>query len=337
MGVITMKESNKIKQNDTLKSMKIPFFQAPNDVFDNYSDLNIYEKVIYLYLCRCSNQGSPAFPSYTTIAEKCSMSRRKAIDSVQGLLQKGYIIKRTRPSEVSAKEHDSNEYELIHKENKGNNGGGAQHALPSAQDAPPVVNDMHHPSAQGAPYKELDYKELSDKDIYSQIQNLYNELCPSLPKAQTLTDKRKKLIKARWKQCNDLDTYRELFIKAEDSDFLSGRDGTWTACNFDWLLNENNMTKVLEGTYRNGQVQKSNPKNRFHNFEQSALNMSKEELKAALHKNDEPFDISQLPADSMARKLALREEVRANKHKWLANNPTYEIDYEAASKSKYGW
>ena len=38
---------------------------------------------------------------------------------------------------------------------------------------------------------------------------------------------------------------------AEDSDFLSGRNGKWTSCNFDWLINENNMVKVLEGNYKN--------------------------------------------------------------------------------------
>jgi hypothetical protein len=38
---------------------------------------------------------------------------------------------------------------------------------------------------------------------------------------------------------------------AQASDFLSGRNGKWTGCNFDWLINENNMVKVLEGNYEN--------------------------------------------------------------------------------------
>jgi hypothetical protein len=55
----------------------------------------------------------------------------------------------------------------------------------------------------------------------------------------------------RWKSYPDLETFRRLFQKAQESDFLSGRSGRWTGCNFDWLLKEANMIKVLEGCYDN--------------------------------------------------------------------------------------
>jgi len=83
------------------------------------------------------------------------------------------------------------------------------------------------------------------------IVSLYNSLCTSLPRVQTVTEKRKKTIKTRWKKHHDLSTYRQLFSMAEASDFLSGRNGKWTSCNFDWLLKEPNMVKVLEGAYDN--------------------------------------------------------------------------------------
>ena len=66
-----------------------------------------------------------------------------------------------------------------------------------------------------------------------------------------MTDKRKQQIRARWKKYRDLEIFEELFRRAEESDFLSGRNGKWTSCNFDWLMNENNMVKVLEGNYSN--------------------------------------------------------------------------------------
>jgi len=83
------------------------------------------------------------------------------------------------------------------------------------------------------------------------VVNLYNEKTSSLPKVQKLTDKRKRQVKTRLREYPTLTTYEELFTKAENSDFLSGRNGKWSACNFDWLLNENNMVKVLEGNYDN--------------------------------------------------------------------------------------
>ena len=81
------------------------------------------------------------------------------------------------------------------------------------------------------------------------IVDMFHEYCNSLPKVRTITDSRKRTLKARLKKYPDKITYEELFRKAEASEFLSGRNGKWTNCNFDWLINENNMVKVLEGNY----------------------------------------------------------------------------------------
>ena len=86
---------------------------------------------------------------------------------------------------------------------------------------------------------------------YKEIEKLFLSTCISLPKIIELTDKRKTAIKGRYLKYKDMGVFRELFKKAEASDFLSGRNGKWTACNFDWLLNENNMIKVLEENYKN--------------------------------------------------------------------------------------
>jgi len=94
-------------------------------------------------------------------------------------------------------------------------------------------------------------KATSTDTPYQDIVDLYLAECPSLPRVRVITNKRKQQMRARWKRYPDIKTFREVFIKAELSDFLSGRSGKWTSCNFDWLLNENNMVKVLEGNYDN--------------------------------------------------------------------------------------
>ncbi|HHW80407.1 MAG TPA: hypothetical protein GX746_01720 [Bacteroidales bacterium] len=103
--------------------------------------------------------------------------------------------------------------------------------------------------------KEEDKDILSSADDsptpYKQIVDLYNQLCTSLPKVKNVTDKRKKTLQARWKTYNDISTYEKVFQMAQASDFLSGRNGRWTSCSFDWLINENNMIKVIEGNYEN--------------------------------------------------------------------------------------
>jgi len=80
-------------------AMEIPYFQVPNKIFDIDKGLTIYHKIVYLYLTRCANQGSTAFPSYSTIASRCSMSKRKAITTVQELVHKELLIKEIRMSD----------------------------------------------------------------------------------------------------------------------------------------------------------------------------------------------------------------------------------------------
>ena len=86
---------------------------------------------------------------------------------------------------------------------------------------------------------------------YSQIQKLFNDLCPSFPKVLKLNEARKKAIKARWIEYDrDPNAFIKLFTMAEASSFLKGRNERNWAATFDWLLNTTNMTKVLEGNYK---------------------------------------------------------------------------------------
>lgn len=90
----------------------------------------------------------------------------------------------------------------------------------------------------------------NDMTPYKGIVALYHDLCPSYPKLRTVSDKRKKAIAARWKEYgHDLDTFRELFEKAEASLFLKGKNDRNWAADFNWLMNSENMAKVLEGKY----------------------------------------------------------------------------------------
>lgn len=92
---------------------------------------------------------------------------------------------------------------------------------------------------------------------YQQIADLYNSICVSLPRIKAITEKRRKHIRASWKELGgDITLFEQTFRQAEESDFLSGRSGKWTGCNFDWLIVYNNMVKVMEGTYGNKEAGK---------------------------------------------------------------------------------
>lgn len=81
-----------------------------------------------------------------------------------------------------------------------------------------------------------------------QIADLYNSICVSFPSVRSLSDARRKAIKARLKTYS-LEDFKTVFENAEASSFLKGsNDRNWSA-NFDWLIADKNMAKVLENTY----------------------------------------------------------------------------------------
>lgn len=94
--------------------------------------------------------------------------------------------------------------------------------------------------------KEIEVDKDNRTDFQS-VVSLFHSICVSFPKIRSLSDARKKAIKARLKTYT-LDDFKAVFEAAEASSFLKGEDGGWKA-SFDWLIKEANMLKVLEGNY----------------------------------------------------------------------------------------
>lgn len=99
-------------------------------------------------------------------------------------------------------------------------------------------------------YKEKDNDNDREKEKidYNGIVNAYNEICKSLPSVRSLSEARKKAIKARLKTYG-MEDFKLLFEKAEASSFLKGKNGNNWSANFDWLIKDANMAKVLDGNY----------------------------------------------------------------------------------------
>lgn len=89
---------------------------------------------------------------------------------------------------------------------------------------------------------------------YAQIVELYHTICTSYPQLRGVEGNRQKQLAARWKKYKTLDTFKELFEKAEASDFLKGENDRGWAADFDWLIKPSNMSKVLEGKYDNDKM-----------------------------------------------------------------------------------
>lgn len=99
--------------------------------------------------------------------------------------------------------------------------------------------------------KEIDKeKEKTKRNNYQQIADMYNATCVSFPRVKSLSETRKRAIKARLNTYS-LEDLQTVFCKAEASDFLKGKNkNNWTAT-FDWMLHDGNMAKILDGNYDN--------------------------------------------------------------------------------------
>lgn len=103
-----------------------------------------------------------------------------------------------------------------------------------------------------------------------QIVELFNTRCPALPAVRTLTDQRRKAIRARWRESperQDTAWWANLFTDVSRSTFLTGaNDRNWCA-DFDWLMKPGNLVKVSEGKY----LGPSNPLAQFSKLTQANI------------------------------------------------------------------
>lgn len=69
-----------------------------------------------------------------------------------------------------------------------------------------------------------------------------------LPKAQLLTDKRRKSLAHRLQECGGLNGWKAAMDKVAASAFLTGKKTDWRA-DFDFCLQAKSFTKIMEGSY----------------------------------------------------------------------------------------
>ena len=91
--------------------------------------------------------------------------------------------------------------------------------------------------------------DASPRIPYEKIGEMYNRICKSFPRCTSLSDARKKAIKARFASGYTIEDFQREFEKAEASSFLKGQNNRNWMASFDWLLKDSNMAKVLDGNY----------------------------------------------------------------------------------------
>lgn len=93
-------------------------------------------------------------------------------------------------------------------------------------------------------------KHPSPRIPYAEIVEEYNSVCKGLPKVTLLNDRRRRAIKNLYSNKDIGPANISLaFRRAQESEFLKGKNDRGWKANFDWIMNPTNITKILEGNY----------------------------------------------------------------------------------------
>lgn len=121
----------------------------------------------------------------------------------------------------------------------------------------PPVTECYTEREKEKEKEKRESREEKSRVDYELIARMYNDTCVSFPHLTTLSDARKKAIKARLNKYTIEDIQRA-FELAEASDFLKGNNGRNWSANFDWIIKDTNIAKILDGNYNNRASQHTN-------------------------------------------------------------------------------
>lgn len=141
-------------------------------------------------------------------------------------------------------------------------------AEPSHPDSDPIANQSQNIADKDKDlYKDKEKNRLDniDKEVVSDLKNptpptpkidydklklFFNANCGLMSKIQVLSEPRKRKIALLLKKFSKED-FMKVIEKSKESNFLQGENNKQWKADFDWILNQNNFIKVLEGNYDN--------------------------------------------------------------------------------------
>ncbi|MFK2002455.1 DUF6291 domain-containing protein [Bacteroides fragilis] len=92
---------------------------------------------------------------------------------------------------------------------------------------------------------------------YNALMNTFNRMFENkLPRISSMTDKRKKSVKARASE-HGKTSIMDVFNNVAQSAFLLGRNNQNWRCDFDWIFKPTNFIKILEGNYNGTRLSKN--------------------------------------------------------------------------------
>ena len=249
---------------------------------------NPARKLVLLKLADNANDDGVCFPSYQYIADKCEMSKRSAISHIDDLIKMGFVTKKARKNKDGSSTNLYLLHLTKGSENSALGGekfalGSENSALGGSENSAPITShsfnlsinrisddeisaNAEHSEVGGADKPHTDKKQNSIKVNYSAVAETYNTLVkelnsnlPLIANPSQLSDKRKKAIKKlaqvfikRFEIESDVESalgeYFKDFLKSATNFYFGENNRGWKA-DFEYILRETTLDKVLEGNW----------------------------------------------------------------------------------------
>ena len=249
---------------------------------------NPARKLVLLKLADNANDDGVCFPSYQYIADKCEMSKRSAISHIDDLIKMGFVTKKARKNKdglstnlyllhlVNGSENSALGGEKISLGSENSALGGSENSAPITSHSfnlsinrisdDETSDNAEHTEVGGADKPHTGKKQNSIKVNYSAVAETYNTLVkelnsnlPLIANPSQLSDKRKKAIKKlaqvfikRFEIETDVESalgeYFKDFLKSATNFYFGENNRGWKA-DFEYILRETTLDKVLEGNW----------------------------------------------------------------------------------------
>ena len=224
-------------------------------------DLPPNAKLLYGEITALSHETGYCWASNRYFAELYGASIRSVKNWIGALSEKGYIqiklIYREGSKEVESRfiTITGSEKNFTTPGKKFHEGSEKNFTTPGEKNFPDNNTSINNTSIKGDAKFQKNLANLSPKYII----RLFNEICLSLEPAKYLTNNRLKAVESIMYKYSS-DQIKECFRLAESSRFLTGANKRKWKATFDWLIQDENIAKVLEGNFNNNDHL---PKNEF--------------------------------------------------------------------------
>jgi len=213
----------------------------------DYKPLNAEAIAIYFCLLQIANKTGwidQFRVANAVLMSKCNIDKQKLTRAREKLISQGYIKYIKGKNQLEAPIYSIVQLYVDTPLDTPNNT-----LLNTADD---TQNDTAGNTADDTINKQNKKKKIKENNIKEKndVIEIYNSICTNLSKVQKLTKKREKSINEFLKVFS-LEEFKSICELANNNSFLIGQnDRNWKA-DFDFLINPNKATNILEGKYSN--------------------------------------------------------------------------------------